>query len=830
MVLSSLIKKLRSAVFGPHHRVRENTEPKKFLDTQKFLDTRQVVSLTLFISFAVFVIFICFVGLSPAGPQILPEQIARIRIVAETTFSYESNIRTQSIIDSRRRRVPPIYRLDSMPYKNFSTYIERLITALNELSREITDLSTAEKQIAIDTFTQEFDPRGPYHLYPEDLAIILTELNDEQRDIAFEEGLKIMQDAFREGIYDAEHSEIKLQTGRLSFFNIQKESGHIAQVEMQSEEDALRSLRINLLALDITREASAALYRLLRNGLTPNLVYDHEKSEERRQQVVASVEPVIVSVEEGETIIEPGTKVIPVDIEKLNAYRKSLNKTLDTGFSFNSLIWERILMTCAVLLSSIIYIKAGSRHISTHNRALTLSAVVILLNLAIIRLVIEFGEIGILHQKSNTLTAILPYLAPTSLGPIIISILIGSGPGIFVALVISIFNALMHGNSLPLLLITFLSSLVGIYYCRNIQLRARVVRAGAYAGLCLALCTFFLGVRDALDIFVMAKQMMAAQLVGVATGIIALGFLPILEQIFKYTTNISLLELTDFNHPLLRRMQVLAPGSYHHSLMVANLAENGAAAIGANPLICRVCSLFHDIGKIVKPEYFTENQRQGINPHLVQNPSMSALVIKSHVKEGMQLARQHKLPKPIIDVIRQHHGTSLIQYFYYMALKKQKDHTPWILPNAPKVELDKVNESTYRYDGPKPQFKESAVILLADSIEAASRSLRKISPQAVDDLIEDICKDRIEGGQLSDCPLTFEEVKGLKSSFSFTLLNMLHTRVDYPKKEKSEKTESKDQHEEKSVPEEEPVTTNVSPELSSPDVSIKEKAAQRSGH
>lgn len=818
MVLSSLIKKLRSTISGNHRRVWDNTEP------QKFLDSRQILSLTLFISFAILVIFICFIGLSPAGPQILPEQIARIRIVAETTFSYESDIRTQSIISNRRRRVPPIYRLDPMPYENFSVYIETLITGLNELNRKIIDLTLAEKNGAIDIFTQEFDPQaqGPYHLYSEDLSIILTELNDTQRGIVFEEGLKIMQNIFREGIYDAEHSEIKLQTGRLSFFNIQKETGHTAQVEMQSEEDALRSLRINLLALDITREASAALYRLLRNGLGPNLVYDPEKSEERIQQVIAGVGSVIISVEEGETIIEPGSKVMPIDIEKLNAYRKSIHKTMDTGFSFNSLLWERILMTCAVLLSSIICIKVRSRQLSKHNRALTLSLVVILLNLAIIRLVIEFGEIGILSQSSNTLTAILPYLAPTSLGPIIVAILIGSGPGIFVALEISIFNALMHGNSLPLLLITFLSSIVGIYYCRNIQLRARVVRAGAYTGLCLALCTFFLGIRDALDIFVIAKQMMAAQLIGIVSGVIALGFLPILEQIFKYTTSISLLELTDFNHPLLRRMQVLTPGSYHHSLMVANLAENGAAAIGANPLICRVCSLFHDIGKTVKPQYFTENQREGINPHLVQNPSMSALVIKSHVKEGVQLAQQHKLPKLIIDVIRQHHGTSLIQYFYYMALKKQKDLTPAIFPNAPKVKLDKVNESTYRYEGPKPQFKESAIILLADSIEAASRSLRKISPQAVDDLIENICKDRIENRQLSGCPLTFEEVNSLKSSFSFTILNMLHTRVDYPKKE--------NQLEVKTLPEKGPITSNVSQEISSPDVSIEEKATQRTGH
>ncbi len=824
MALSKAFSKARSAIFRRKQTVGNNS------GSRGIFGTSQLISVALLLTFAVLVIFVCFVGLSPAGPQILPDQIARIRIVAETAFTYESEIRTESLIDSRRRRVPPIYRLDFTPYEKFAGYIERLTAALDELNRKIHELPASEKQFAIANFAQDFEPRGSYNLDPEDLSIIDIELDDEQRAVAFEESLKIMQDIFREGIYDAEHSEIKLQTGRLSFFNIQKETGHIAQVEMQSEEDALRSLRINLLALDITREASAALYRLLRNGLTPNLVYDPVKSEERIQQVLASVDPVIVSVEEGETIIEPGSKVLSLDIEKLNAYRKSLNKILDAGFSFNSLFWERVLMTFAVLLSSIICIKAKSRQLSSHNRELALAAVVILLNLAIIRLIFEFGEIGILNQKSNTLIAILPYLAPTALGPIIVAILIGVGPGIFVALVISIFNAVMLGNALPLLLITFLSSIVGIYYCRNIQLRARVVRAGAFAGLCLALCTFFLGLRDALDLIIIAKQMFAAQLVGIATGIIVLGFLPILEQLFKYTTDISLLELTDYNHPLLRRMQVLAPGSYHHSLMVANLAENGAAAIGANPLVCRVCSLFHDIGKTVKPEYFTENQRQGINPHLVQNPSISALVIKSHVKEGMQLAQQNKLPKLITDVIQQHHGTSLIQYFYYKALKKQNEHTAWDFPNAPKVELDKVNESTYRYDGPKPQFTESTIILLADSIEAASRSLRKISPQAVNDLIDSICNERIEGGQLSDCPLTFEEVKDLKSSFSFTLLNMLHTRVDYPKKESMEEKKSEEAANVKTTP----VTESPSPispaKLSNADAPIEEKATQRSSH
>ncbi|HAV12651.1 MAG TPA: hypothetical protein DCX06_04010, partial [Opitutae bacterium] len=197
---------------------------------------------------------------------------------------------------------------------------------------------------------------------------------------------------------------------------------------------------------------------------------------------------------------------------------------------------------------------------------------------------------------------------------------------------------------------------------------------------------------------------------------------------------------------------------------------------------------FHDIGKLVKPEYFTENQRDGINPHDAQNPSMSALVIKAHVKEGVELAHKFKLPRVIVDVIRQHHGTTLIKYFYYQAQQKQKElgETAGSQKNGKPQELKKVDESTYRYDGPRPRFKESAIIFFADSVEAASRTLKKVTQPAVEELIDSIFKDRIEDGQLDECPLTFHELALIRRSFTYTVLNMLHARVEYPKAEKKE--------------------------------------------
>jgi putative nucleotidyltransferase with HDIG domain len=288
------------------------------------------------------------------------------------------------------------------------------------------------------------------------------------------------------------------------------------------------------------------------------------------------------------------------------------------------------------------------------------------------------------------------------------------------------------------------------------------------------------------------KHMGAGILTGILTGIVVVGLLPVLEGLFKRTTDITLLELTDYNHPLLRLMQMEAPGTYHHSLVVAQLSENAASDIGANPLLARVCALFHDIGKTAKPEYFTENQHDGINPHDDNNPSLSALIIKSHVKDGVDLALKHKLPRAVLDVIQQHHGTTLIRYFYHRAVTDTRSPLPFPSglssrnPFAPGLDPSPVSETTYRYDGPRPQFKESAIIHLADGVEAASRSLRKVTPQHLGEIIDQIFHDRIKDAQLDEAPLTLEEISKIKKSFTLTLLNMLHGRVAYPSASETE--------------------------------------------
>jgi putative nucleotidyltransferase with HDIG domain len=232
---------------------------------------------------------------------------------------------------------------------------------------------------------------------------------------------------------------------------------------------------------------------------------------------------------------------------------------------------------------------------------------------------------------------------------------------------------------------------------------------------------------------------------------------------------------------LLRRLTIEAPGTYHHSLVVANLAESAAEVVGANPTMCRVCAYFHDIGKLVKPEYFTENMRAGRNPHDELAPTMSALIIIAHVKEGVDLALKHKLSQRIVDVIQEHHGTSMVGYFYQRALQQQEDaRQGGKIMNIREEDIPEVREESFRYSGPKPQSRESGIISLADAVESASRCLEKVTPNRLEQLIHDIIHRRIADGQLDECDLTMREIQASAEDFAHTLTSMLHSRIAYP--------------------------------------------------
>ncbi|MDR2676297.1 MAG: HDIG domain-containing protein, partial [Opitutaceae bacterium] len=643
------------------------------------------------------------------------------------------------------------------------------------------------------------------------------------RRALIESALVVLRGLYQEGIHDKSPLfAAPGAPGKVSVFRISRPDGASEQHTVQSLETAERFLRINLETPGIDGRTLLALFRIFHNGLNPNLVFDTDASERLQEESLKNLQPVTVHVERGQTIVEPGIHVTPEQYEMLEAHRRYLYEHggADTVEALE--FFRRVLFVLAMVIACVVYIRIEDRETLQNNGRLALLALVALANLGLIRFTYWLGELPYFIQHS-AIASLLPYVAPTAIATLLVAILIDAGSAVFMALLVSIFASVIFGNRLDLLVVTFLASMVGIFFCRQVRRRGAVVRATALGGLTVAIFALLLGIIDQQPIlrapFTVPAQMLAGLCNGLLTGVIVAGTLPVIEGLFKRTTDITLLELTDYNHPLLRFMQMEAPGTYHHSLVVAQLSENAAAAIGANPLLARVCALFHDIGKTGKPEYFTENQRDRANPHDESNPSLSALIIKAHVKDGVDLALKHKLPRAVIDVIQQHHGTTLIRFFLQRALNQTRLQSATGIPFAPsgtthppagskpplpasgsksplpaagskpplpatptplRPEHLKVIETTYRYDGPRPRFKESAIIHLADSVEAASRSLRRVTPQHLGELIGHLFAERLQDGQLDECPLTLAELARVKDSFVRTLLNMLHSRIAYP--------------------------------------------------
>ena len=377
------------------------------------------------------------------------------------------------------------------------------------------------------------------------------------------------------------------------------------------------------------------------------------------------------------------------------------------------------------------------------------------------------------------------FLCPCTFAPFLLTLLLGTRVGLFAVIQVSMLASLLIDRNFIFLLVSLLSGFTAVYFTQNVRKRADLIKAGVAVGCLNLLCATVLGLVHQHGMDSLGKQALFGIGAGIGTALVVSAILPLVEGAFQITTTISWLELADLNHPLLQQMTMEAPGTYHHSLLVANLAESGAKAVGLDATACRVMAYFHDVGKIIKPEYFTENIPPGANPHENLSPSMSALIIVAHVKEGIDLALKYGLKKQVIEAIQQHHGDSVVSYFHQRALQQQQDaREGGKIMNMREEDVPEVSENSFRYPGPKPQTKEIALLSLADSVEAASRSLEKPTAQRIEDLVNEIVKHKIETGQLDECNLTMNEIRAAADAMSVTLKNMMHTRISYAKKEK----------------------------------------------
>ncbi|MBN1863500.1 MAG: HDIG domain-containing protein [Victivallales bacterium] len=510
-----------------------------------------------------------------------------------------------------------------------------------------------------------------------------------------------------------------------------------------------------------------SLEKILNAVVKDDLVYDGSMTDSDRSAAVADMTPIKRVIKEGEVLLSKGQVVHNKNLAIYNEYLTQKQQIRGRKDFYRNFFVNAFLCMVIMCLSGI-YISHIHPEITESNHKMGLVGTVVILAVLTNYFTIElFGHIRPVFDLHPHL---LFSLIPMAMVSIILSPMLGLRVAHYAGLFVSIITAMQLDDSFPILINGMLICGISGFFVRH---RPNHRSYFLYAALVVALGTPALSLMQLWAVegnpSSTAGIVAFGVLNGVFTAIFSLVLLFILEIVFQISSDMTLLLLCDYNHPLLKRLQLEAPGTYHHSLVVSTLAEHAANAIHANPIRARVIALFHDIGKMVKPEYFAENQYESDSKHSRLNPRMSSLVILNHVKEGLDMALKHKLRKSIRDGIQQHHGTDVVFFFYKQALEEAR------LKNTT------VDENDFRYPGPLPREKEVVILSLADAAEAASRSLQKPSPQKIDALIWEIFRKRIRTGQLDNANLTFWELSKIRESFVSTLTTMMHGRIAYPK-------------------------------------------------
>ena len=513
-------------------------------------------------------------------------------------------------------------------------------------------------------------------------------------------------------------------------------------------------------------ETAASIARFGQLLIRPNITFNKEETELRKEEAKNSVKPIYFQVKKGEMIVREGEKITPIHLLKLETQAHLTRNTLIPGMALSTTLMVGIMLA----LSYLIMLKR--RNIFKENtRNLTFLSLALLFMFLVVLLYYVVAE-EVARGFPSFTAQVLLFALPISLGAILVCIFQGLDVAIAFSVIISILGSIVVEGKVEFLIYFLLGSLLAAYGVRDCRERMVLIKTGMRVGLLnMVLALVIQTLYGNLYSTASALSVIAGFLGGALAGVIATGFLPLIEIVFGFTTDIKLLELSSLDQPMLKDLMVNAPGTYHHSVVVSNMVEATAESIQANPLLAKVSAYYHDIGKIKKPLYFVENQVRGENRHEKLAPSMSSLILISHVKDGVELAKQQRLGKEITDTIQQHHGTGLISYFYQKAKEQNGKKGGKSSP---------VKEQDFRYPGPKPQTKEVGLVLLADAVEAASRTLVDPTPARIQGMVQKIMNGVFSDGQLDECELTLKDLNQIAKSFTKTLSGIFHSRIEYP--------------------------------------------------
>lgn len=695
-------------------------------------------------------------------------EIAKVDIKSPRDAEDELSTKEKKI--DALKNVAPQYTVDSDIKKNTSKNIETFFSKVdlerdnfnNLYLKDNINIKDEEKNVKIEELAKTLKLKLNISL-DEKYIVELLKLNEQESKQVKENILDTMSKLYNEYQINSEiPEEIINQLNDLKFYEgtdsidktkeNEKSNSVISSkenLEIKSEdkkkavefiENQLSKNKVVDKHLDLAKEISFS-------QLKPNIFFDEDKTKALKKEALQSVEPI--KVKKDQMIVKEGEPVSKYQIELLRQLG-----FLEDKNNFQWAIYTGLGVLIAVVLAvQNYYIYKYQNETYKSDKLLVLVSVINLISLIFTRLI-------------GLATA---YLIPLAFAPMMITLLLNYKLGI----AISIFNGIFLSVSVKfdpnIVILIMMNAVIGSVYLKKMDQRSDILYSSLIISIINALLVTCLTVLQAnnnfMDILIKSSSVFGA---GILSGVFAIGFLPVFESMFGIVTTVKLLELLNPNNPLLKKLLIEAPGTYHHCVLVANLAELAAEAIGANAILARTGAYYHDVGKLKRPIFFKENQMGRQNPHDKIGPNLSTLIITSHTKDGVELAKEYKIPKVIQDIIMQHHGTSLVKYFYITA-KNTSDKPEDIL------------EDDFRYEGPKPQSKEAAIVMLADGSEAAVRSIQEPTEEKVENMVNNIIKGVLEGGNLDECDITFKDLEKIKKAFLKALSGIYHERIEYPK-------------------------------------------------
>ncbi len=677
--------------------------------------------------------------------------VAPKTIRATVSMLVEDKEATKRKIEEAIRKVPPVFDYDSQAIENTIKSIQKA-------------LSTIDKKKPENSMKKFFKILG---MKPSK-SLYSRIIHFDPKDI-----LKYSKDALEslEGYYIISSTKqlYKFPNNTVIIRDIRNPKNEITA----SKNDLIDISRAKIIAYNTLRDEISdpvlrnVVWDFVSNLIMPNVTFNSLETRKRKEEAAKKVNHVFFKISKGEIIVRSGDVITPTDYLKLNAL-KSLKQKENVYLKFAAKFL--IFIFVSILLYRVYKISRTRNRMLKEVIVILIAESVVILQILIFKLFSYISDI-ISYSSPDMPKMALIWGIPFAFAPIMSAVLVDFQMSFMVSLLMSISAWLTVDSSIKsfLMIYIFIGSMAGIIVLLKEKTRADIIKSGLYVSISniVMIAIFYLFNGNEIN-----KYMFINMGFGVSSGVLSFiivsGLLPVFEYVFNITTDIKLLELGNLSNPLLKDLAIKAPGTYHHSIVVSSLAEAAASQIGANSLIAKVGAYYHDIGKIKKPMYFIENQTDGINPHDRLKPSISALIIKNHVKYGLEIAKKHRLGTYIMDIIAQHHGTSLIKYFYNKA--KEEGLNP--------------KEEDYRYPGPKPQTREAGIVMIADEVEAASKTLSNPTVAHLRDFVRDITNKIFIDGQLDECDLTLKDLNIIVDSFVNVLVGIFHHRIEYPEDEK----------------------------------------------